>query len=50
MHINVVIDQLEGLISYFKIYRKIRFASVMISSKEIATIFTPKGVTLFSLF
>jgi hypothetical protein len=38
MHIDVAIDQLECLISYFKTYRENGFASVMISSKEIATI------------
>jgi hypothetical protein len=38
MHIDVAIDQLEGLISYFKTYRENGFASDMISSKEIATI------------
>jgi hypothetical protein len=38
MHIDVTIDQLECLISYFKTYRKTGFAFVMISSKEIATI------------
>jgi hypothetical protein len=38
MHIDVAIDQLKGLISYFKTYRENGFASVMISSKEIATI------------
>jgi hypothetical protein len=38
MYIDVAIDQLESLISYFKTYRETGFASVMISSKEIATI------------
>jgi hypothetical protein len=38
MHIDVAIDQLEGLISYFKTYRENGFASAMISSKDIATI------------
>jgi hypothetical protein len=38
MHIDVAIDQLKGLISYFKTYRENGFASAMISSKEIATI------------
>jgi hypothetical protein len=37
MHIDVAIDQLEGLISYFKNYRETGFTSAMISSKEIAT-------------
>jgi hypothetical protein len=37
MHIDVVIDQLQGLISYFKNYRENGFTSAMISSKEIAT-------------
>jgi hypothetical protein len=38
MHIDVAIDQLQGLISYFKTYRENKFISAMISSKEIATI------------
>jgi hypothetical protein len=38
MHIDVAIDQLKSLISYFKTYRENGFASTMISSKEIATI------------
>jgi hypothetical protein len=38
MYIDVAIDQLEGLISYFKTYRENGFASTMISSKKIATI------------
>jgi hypothetical protein len=38
MYIDVAIDQLEGLISYFKTYRENGFASAMISSKKIATI------------
>jgi hypothetical protein len=38
MHIDVAIDQLKCLISYFKTYKENGFASVMISSKEIATI------------
>jgi hypothetical protein len=37
MHIDVAIDQLKGLISYFKNSRENRFSSTMISSKEIAT-------------
>ena len=37
MRIDVVIDQLEGLVSYFKTYREIGFTSTMISSKEVAT-------------
>jgi hypothetical protein len=37
MHIDVAIDQLEGLISYFKNYRETGFTYAMISSKEIAT-------------
>jgi hypothetical protein len=37
MHIDIAIDQLECLISYFKTYREIGFASAMISSKKIAT-------------
>jgi hypothetical protein len=37
MHIDVAINQLEGLISYFKNYRETRFTTVMILSKEIAT-------------
>jgi hypothetical protein len=38
MHIDIAINQLKCLISYFKTYREIEFASAMISSKEIATI------------
>jgi hypothetical protein len=38
MHINVAIDQLKGVISYFKAYRETRYTSAMISSKEIAII------------
>jgi hypothetical protein len=37
MHIDVAIDQLQGLISYFKNYRENEFTFAMISSKEIAT-------------
>jgi len=37
MHIDVTIDQLKCLISYFKNYRENEFTSAMISSKEIAT-------------
>ena len=37
MHIDVAIDQLEGLISYFKTYRETEFTSAMISSKDIVT-------------
>jgi hypothetical protein len=44
MHIDVAIDQLECLISYFKTYRENGFTSVMISSKEIATIMEIKHV------
>jgi hypothetical protein len=36
IYINVAINQLECLISYFKNYRETGFASAMISSKEIA--------------
>ena len=36
MHIDVAIDQLKGLISYFKEYRENRFTSAMNSSKKIA--------------
>ncbi|KAG6627367.1 hypothetical protein CIPAW_15G122600 [Carya illinoinensis] len=36
MHIDVAIDQLKGLISYFQDYRENGFKSAMISSKEIA--------------
>jgi len=36
MHIDVAIDQLKGLISFFKKYREDGFTSAMISSKEIA--------------
>jgi hypothetical protein len=35
MHIDVTIDQLEGIISYFKNYRETGFTSAIISSKEI---------------
>jgi hypothetical protein len=38
MHIDVTIDQLECLISYFKTYRENGFASAIILSKEIITI------------
>jgi hypothetical protein len=37
MHIDVAIDQLKCLISYFKNYRENGFTSAMISSKEIST-------------
>ena len=36
MHIDVAIDQLKGLISFFFKYREDRFISAMISPKEIA--------------
>ena len=36
MHIDVAIDQLKGLISYFKEYRENGFTSAMNSSKKIA--------------
>ena len=36
MHIDFAIDQLKGLISFFKKYRNDGFTSAMISSKEIA--------------
>ena len=36
MHIDIAIDQLKGLISYFKEYRENGFASAMNSSKKIA--------------
>ncbi|KAL0006371.1 hypothetical protein SO802_013932 [Lithocarpus litseifolius] len=36
MHIDVAIDQLKGLISYFKEYRENGFTSTMNSSKKIA--------------
>ena len=36
MHIDVAIDQLKGLLSFFENYRKNGFASAMISAKEIA--------------
>ncbi|KAL5558544.1 hypothetical protein UlMin_034755 [Ulmus minor] len=35
MHIDIAIDQLKGLLSFFENYRKNGFASAMISSKEI---------------
>jgi hypothetical protein len=44
MHIDVAIDQLKCLISYFKTYRETEFVSVMILSKEIATIMEIKHV------
>ena len=34
MHIDVAIDQLKGLISYFKEYRENRFTSAMNSSSK----------------
>ncbi|KAM3731731.1 hypothetical protein ACB098_11G004400 [Castanea mollissima] len=37
MHIDVAIDQLKGLMSFFKKYREDGFTSTMNSSKEIAT-------------
>jgi hypothetical protein len=37
MYIDIAINQLECLISYFKNYRETRFTIAMISSKEIAT-------------
>ena len=36
MHIDIAIDQLNGLISFFFKYREDRFISAMISPKEIA--------------
>jgi len=36
MHIDVAIDQLRGLISFFKKYREEGFVSAMISAKEIS--------------
>ncbi|KAK4591761.1 hypothetical protein RGQ29_016274 [Quercus rubra] len=36
MHIDIAIDQLKGLISFFKKYREDGFTSAVISSKEIA--------------
>ena len=36
MHIDIAIDRLKGLISFFKKYREDGFTSAMISSKEIA--------------
>jgi hypothetical protein len=38
MYIDITINQLECLISYFKTYRETGFTSAMISSKEIETI------------
>jgi hypothetical protein len=38
MHIDIAINQLKYLISYFKTYRENGFAFAMISSKEIAII------------
>ena len=37
MHIDVTIDQLKGLISYFKEYRENGFTYAMNSSKKIAS-------------
>ena len=37
MHIDVAIDQLKGLMSFFKNYREDGFTFAMNSSKEIAT-------------
>ena len=36
MHIDVALDQLKGLVSYFESYRENGFTSAMISAKEIA--------------
>ena len=36
MHIDVALDQLKDLVSYFKSYRENGFTSAMISAKEIA--------------
>ena len=36
MHIDIAIDQLKGLISYFKEYRENGFTSAMNSSKKVA--------------
>ena len=36
MHIDVTMDQLKGLISYFKGYRENEFTSATNSSKKIA--------------
>ncbi|XP_070052329.1 uncharacterized protein [Nicotiana tomentosiformis] len=36
MHIDVAIDQLKGLISFFNKYREEKFVTAMISAKEIA--------------
>ncbi|KAK4710448.1 hypothetical protein R3W88_004961 [Solanum pinnatisectum] len=36
IHIDVAIDQLRGLVSFFKTYREEGFTSAMISAKEIA--------------
>jgi hypothetical protein len=38
MHIDVDIDQLKCLISYFKTYKETKFVSAMISYKKITTI------------
>ncbi|XP_022889113.1 zinc finger MYM-type protein 1-like [Olea europaea var. sylvestris] len=37
IHIDVVIDHLKGLISFFKSYREIGFESAVIDAKEIAS-------------
>ena len=36
MHIDIAINQLKGLISFFEKYRESGFTNAMISSKEIA--------------
>ena len=36
MHIDVAIDQIKGLVSFFKTYREEGFTTAMISAKEIA--------------
>ena len=36
MQIDIAIDQLKGLLSYFENCRENRFASAMISAKEVA--------------
>ena len=37
MHIDIAIDQLEGLISFFERYRDNGFMSAIISTKEFAS-------------
>ena len=36
MHIDIVMDQLKGLVSFFEKYRKNGFTYAMITTKEVA--------------